>query len=115
MPPSDRTPPRRPAGTEPGRTPQVHRGPEPPWRQPTMQSQKSDPDRAREKSEFMDALQKGALVGAALLVLIVPPWRMARNSHAPQPPVVSAPAPTAPDTATAGAGSAAEPQGDVVA
>jgi hypothetical protein len=38
------------------------------------------PDKGR--SEFVDSLQKGLLVGVALLVLIVPPLRMAKNREA---------------------------------
>jgi hypothetical protein len=81
-----------------------------------------------ERSEFLDALRKGALIGIALLVIIVPPIRMAKKARAPaQPPVATAPAtqepapvpplapplagtaPGAPDTAAAGAGPAPPP------
>lgn len=58
------------------------------------------------RSEFLDSLAKGALIGIALLVLIVPPLRMAKRDEAqkPQPPAVAqapqatpqAPAPQAP-------------------
>jgi len=61
-----------------------------------------------ESSEFWDALRKGALVGIALLVIIVPPLRMAKHAKAPahapaatqQGPVAAAPG--TPDTAAAG-------------
>ncbi|WP_240980076.1 hypothetical protein [Ramlibacter agri] len=36
----------------------------------------------RKSSEFFDSLRKGALVGLALLVLIVPPLRIMKNKHA---------------------------------
>ena len=46
-------------------------------------------------SEFTDSLKKGLLIGAVLLVLIVPPLRMHRAAKAPQAPVASTqPAPT---------------------
>jgi hypothetical protein len=47
----------------------------------------------RERSEFIDALQKGLLLGVAILVLVIPPLRMAKAPHAPsqQPPVAQAP------------------------
>lgn len=45
-----------------------------------------------ERSEFWASLRKGALIGAALLVIIVPPIRMAKHAKAPaQPPVATAP------------------------
>jgi hypothetical protein len=63
-------------------------------------------EQTTERNEFWDALRKGALVGIALLVIIVPPIRMMKNKHkaaehaavatAPAiqpPPVASIPAP----------------------
>jgi hypothetical protein len=49
-----------------------------------------------DRSDFIDALQKGLLLGFAILVIAIPPLRMARESKAPeQPPVAVAPqAPT---------------------
>jgi hypothetical protein len=43
------------------------------------------PRQDAEPSEFLDSLKKGALIGAVLLVLIVPPLRMARQQEAPPP------------------------------
>ena len=56
---------------------------------PSRRKQPQDP----EKSEFLDSLKKGALIGAVLLVLIVPPLRMARQHGAPQAPAPVATAP----------------------
>ena len=50
-----------------------------------------------ERSEFFDALRKGLLLGAAILVLVIPPWWMVQKSRAPAPPVVT----TAPPAVTA--------------
>jgi hypothetical protein len=50
----------------------------------------------QEPSEFFDSLKKGLLVGVVLLVLIVPPLRMAK---APKAPPASAPVATAPSDA----------------
>jgi hypothetical protein len=50
-----------------------------------------------ERSEFLDALRKGLLVGAAILVLVIPPLHLVQKARAPAPPVVS----TAPPAATA--------------
>lgn len=61
---------------------------------------------SRSGSEFLDSLRKGALIGLALLVLIVPPLRIAKNRAHQQAQVASAPAPRAPDTASAGAAAA---------
>ena len=59
-----------------------------------------DKKTGKEKSEFIDALQKGLLLGVALLVLVIPPLRMAKAPHAPEPPpsvaVAPQPAPQAP-------------------
>src|SRR4051812_44136969 len=45
-----------------------------------------------EPSEFFDSLKKGLLLGGVLLVLIVPPLRMAKAPKAPaEAPVASAP------------------------
>lgn len=68
----------------------------------------AEPDRKQEKgpgSDFLDALRKGVLVGLGLLVIVVPPLRMAkqeREREAAQPPVASAP-PAAPNTGELGA------------
>jgi hypothetical protein len=51
----------------------------------------------KNRSEFMDSLRKGLLIGVAILVIVVPPLRLAKNRQAQvQPPVATAPAPTAP-------------------
>jgi hypothetical protein len=50
-----------------------------------------DADR-NDRSEFLDALRKGLLIGAAILVLVIPPLRMAKSPRAPQLPQVQAPA-----------------------
>ena len=57
-----------------------------------------------ERSEFMASLRWGALIGLALLVIIVPSVRMAKDKPKAieQPPVATAPAPQAPDTSAAG-------------
>lgn len=55
----------------------------------------SNPSPADGRSDFTDALQKGLLLGVALLVLIVPPLRMANKPQAPEPPQVAT-APQAP-------------------
>lgn len=62
-----------------------------------------------ERSDFIDAVCKGVLIGAAVLVVVVPPLRMAKHRAAQQsarvataPPVVAPPqlpAPVAPPTA----------------
>src|SRR3954470_16723863 len=60
-----------------------------------------------ERSEFMASLRVGALVGLGLLVVIVPPLRMAKKAKAPvQPPVASAPADQQPPQAVAPGGPA---------
>lgn len=48
----------------------------------------------KERSDFIDALQKGLLLGVAILVIAIPPLRMAtKDAPAPQqPPVAAAPA-----------------------
>jgi hypothetical protein len=66
-----------------------------------MTTRKDPQGGTEERSEFADALQKGVLLGAAILVLVIPPLRMAK---APKPPasdtVATAPAaPRAPGTA----------------
>ena len=54
---------------------------------------KSPPRRDDEPSEFVDSLKKGALIGAALLVVLVPAMRHAHREQVPQDgPVASAPA-----------------------
>ena len=42
-----------------------------------------------ERSEFIDALQKGALLGVAILLLVVPPMRMAQKAPGGEPPPVA--------------------------
>jgi hypothetical protein len=56
-----------------------------------------DPGRPRdaERSDFLDALKKGALLGGLLLLLIVP-LRMMNRDDAPKPPEQVAAAPQAP-------------------
>ena len=51
-----------------------------------------------EKSEFIDALKKGALLGIAILVVVIPSMRIAQKQSAPQPqsPVATVPALPAP-------------------
>ncbi|TWO69399.1 murein L,D-transpeptidase [Caenimonas sedimenti] len=56
-----------------------------------MDDKKAD----QNKSEFVDALQKGLLLGVALLVLVLPPLRMAQSPRAPAPPTAVATAPQA--------------------
>lgn len=52
-------------------------------------------DTDEEPGEFLAALKKGALIGAVLLVLIIPALRMAKSPKAPElsPPVATAPQP----------------------
>lgn len=50
-------------------------------------------DTDEEPGEFLAALKKGALIGAVLLVLIIPAMRMAKS---PKPPEVAPPVATAP-------------------
>ena len=59
-----------------------------------------------EPSEFLDSLKKGLLLGVVLLVLIVPPLRMARS---PKPPAASAPVATAPSDAPSADAPSASP------
>jgi hypothetical protein len=54
------------------------------------------PDADQERSEFFDALKKGALLGVAILVIVVPPIRMAKKAQAPPPPVVALAPPASP-------------------
>jgi hypothetical protein len=60
----------------------------------------SRPEETGSDSEFTDSLKKGLLIGAVLLVLIVPPLRMYRAAHTPQPPVAGTQAPAAPQRQT---------------
>ncbi len=62
---------------------------------PVTPSDREDPPGSKPgRSEFVDSLRKGLLIGAALLVLIVPPLRMARNHQAQQQAqVAGAPSP----------------------
>ncbi|MCG2594113.1 hypothetical protein LZ009_15130 [Ramlibacter sp. XY19] len=63
-----------------------------------MQSDK--PEENTERNEFWDALRKGALVGIALLVIIIPPLRMAqKNKAAEHAAVATAPATQQPPAA----------------
>ncbi len=57
-----------------------------------------DTDRQKkEADEFWVSLRKGALLGAAILLVAIPALRMARDDKAPQPPpVASAPAAATP-------------------
>jgi len=57
------------------------------------QARHPDPDhKDAEASEFYDSLKKGLLLGVVLLVLIVPPLRMAKSPKTPpQSPVATAP------------------------
>jgi hypothetical protein len=54
---------------------------------------KSEDNTDNERSEFFDALRKGMLLGAAILVLVLPPMYMKRKAQQPpaQPPVATAP------------------------
>ena len=61
------------------------------------------PSAEAEPSEFFDSLKKGLLVGVVLLLLIVPPLRMARSPKAPAPSPEVATAPQAPSQAPADA------------
>lgn len=51
------------------------------------------PQPEKEPDEFLEALKKGALVGALLLLLILPPLRMAQSPRAPEAPPTVATAP----------------------
>lgn len=56
-----------------------------------------DPKKASERSEFWGSVRTGALIGAAILAVVIPYQRWAaRNDPAPQPPVAVAPAPQSP-------------------
>jgi hypothetical protein len=57
-----------------------------------------EPARKGERSEFLDSLRTGALIGAGLLLLILPPLKMMQKERqAQQPPAVAtAPQPGAP-------------------
>lgn len=56
-----------------------------------------DDSKNNERSDFIDALQKGLLLGFAILVLVIPPLRMAKAPKpAAQPPVAMAPQAPAP-------------------
>lgn len=58
----------------------------------TPKSDKHQPD--DERSEFFDALRKGVLLGAAILVLVLPPMYLSRKPQAPSaPPAAVATAP----------------------
>lgn len=46
-------------------------------------------DKKREKSEFLDALRKGALLGVAILVVVIPPMRYLQTRDAAPPPGVA--------------------------
>ena len=53
--------------------------------------QDQEPDK-KEGSEFWSSLRLGLLVGVGILIIVVPPLRMAKNERAPaQPPVATAP------------------------
>lgn len=59
--------------------------------------ERKDPLPADEQpSEFLDALKKGLLLGGVLLVLVLPPFWMARSSKAPEVPPQVAEAPQVP-------------------
>lgn len=60
-----------------------------------MQEPQQQPPR-KEPSEFTDALKKGALIGIALLVILIPVMRMGQKEEAPQPPAQVAVVPQAP-------------------
>ena len=53
------------------------------------------PEATPSGSEFTDSLKKGLLIGAAVLVVALPSWRMYQASKAPQAPVAGAKAPAA--------------------
>ncbi|MBA2673019.1 L,D-transpeptidase [Ramlibacter sp.] len=53
-------------------------------------------EHAAEHSEFIDSLQKGVMIGAAVLLLVLPPLRMGMQRHAAKPaPVAQSNAPAA--------------------
>jgi hypothetical protein len=54
-----------------------------------------DKQAENERSEFLDALRKGLLLGVALLVLVIAPLRMAKGPRAPEQPPAVATAPQA--------------------
>lgn len=53
------------------------------------------PENQDDRSEFFAALRKGLLIGAAVLLLVLPPLKMLQHERAakPAPPVAQAPAP----------------------
>lgn len=51
------------------------------------------PRKETETSEFLEALKKGLLLGAVLLLVIVPPLKWMQGRDAPETPVVTAPQP----------------------
>ncbi|MES2940694.1 MAG: L,D-transpeptidase [Pseudomonadota bacterium] len=61
---------------------------------PTTAPRSGTPRPDRPDSDFFDSLQKGVLVGAAVLLLVLPPLRMSMQHHAAKPaaPVAQAPA-----------------------
>jgi type II secretory pathway pseudopilin PulG len=65
-----------------------------------------------EHSEFIDSLRKGLLIGVALLVLIVPPLRMAKNREAERQMQQQAAAQAQQASAADGQGEAATPPSD---
>lgn len=82
-----------------------------------MQDRRDPGHRAAEPSEFADALKKGLLLGAVLLMLFLPSLRTARQPQAPQPPtaVATAPQAVAPTTPGSPAVQAPVPEPQAVA
>lgn len=71
-----------------------------------MPERKDPPATGEQPSEFLDALKKGLLLGGVLLVLVLPPFWMARSPKAPEPapqvseaPHVPTPTPSVPQAA----------------
>lgn len=69
----------------------------------TMPDTNEDAQRANERSEFFDALRKGALLGLAILVVVLPPMWLSKQRQTATPPgpavTQKAPAPRVPEVA----------------
>lgn len=80
-----------------------------------MQEPRRTNESQKKPSEFLHALRNGALIGAGLLLVVIPVMRMVQKDRAPEPPpqVATAPQPAAPSPVTPPApneGTAAAPQ-----
>lgn len=63
-----------------------------------MQEPRRPTESEKKPSEFLRSLRNGALIGAGLLLVIIPVMRMVQKDRAPEPPpqVATAPQPTVP-------------------